>query len=188
MNVKFLNATSPMFWFWMSACLIPIIIHLIFRRRYQHIHWAAMKFLLAAYKKTKTTLLIEHILLLLLRIFIVMLLVFLFARPVSPSTQTSSGKKETHQHIIVLDTSYSMGLRQGRATSFGKAKKQVEIILRGANENDTISLITMNKSPELMLDYERIVYPAKANSQKKDIRDTDVFKKNNQNKTDSFIR
>ncbi len=62
-----------------AACAIPIIIHLLFRRRFQRLKWAAMKFLLAAYKKTKTTLLIEHILLLLLRILMIAVLVLIFA-------------------------------------------------------------------------------------------------------------
>ena len=42
---------------------VPIIIHLLNRRRFQVVRWGAMSFLLAAYKKTRRRLELESLIL-----------------------------------------------------------------------------------------------------------------------------
>src|SRR3954464_5659226 len=59
-----------------GAVSIPVIIHLINRRRYKIVPWAAMKFLLAAQKQTRKRMRIEQLLLLLVRMMILALIVF----------------------------------------------------------------------------------------------------------------
>src|SRR2546423_7994271 len=59
-----------------GAVSIPVIIHLINRRRYKIVPWAAMKFLLAAQKQTRKRMRIEQLLLLLVRMLILALIVF----------------------------------------------------------------------------------------------------------------
>ena len=46
---------------------VPLVIHLLNRRRYRTVPWAAMEFLLTAYKKRRKKLQVENLLLLLLR-------------------------------------------------------------------------------------------------------------------------
>ena len=47
-----------------AAVAIPVIIHLINRKRYKIVPWAAMQFLLAAQKQTRKCMRIEQLLLL----------------------------------------------------------------------------------------------------------------------------
>ena len=66
---------------------VPILIHLLHRRRYQVIRWPAMQFLLTAQVKTRQRLRLENLLLLLLRTLAVLLLAVSAARPFLPSAQ-----------------------------------------------------------------------------------------------------
>ena len=77
--MPFLN---PAFLAALGLVAIPLLIHLIRRRKLKVIHWAAMEFLLQSQRKQKRRLQIEEIILLLLRMLIVALAALAFARPV----------------------------------------------------------------------------------------------------------
>src|SRR5437763_7310170 len=62
-----------------AAVSVPIIIHLLSRRRYRIVTWAAMRFLLLAQKQTTRRLRLEQLILLLVRIGIVASLVLAMA-------------------------------------------------------------------------------------------------------------
>src|SRR4051812_19802266 len=62
-----------------GAVAIPVIIHLINRRRYKIVPWAAMRFLLAAQKQTRKRMRIEQLLLLVVRMVVLAALVFAMA-------------------------------------------------------------------------------------------------------------
>ena len=62
-----------------GAVSIPIIIHLLNRRRFRVVTWAAMRFLLAAQKKNSRRMRLEQIVLLALRCLLVLLLVLAMA-------------------------------------------------------------------------------------------------------------
>ena len=56
------------------AVSIPIIIHLLFRRRRKPVVWGAMRFLLEAYRRQRRRLTLEQIILLATRCLIVLLI------------------------------------------------------------------------------------------------------------------
>src|SRR5438874_5524072 len=71
---------------WLSALLVagiavsvPIIIHLLNRKRFRVVTWAAMRFLLAAQRKNSRRLRLEQLLLLAVRTLVVLLLVLAMA-------------------------------------------------------------------------------------------------------------
>lgn len=156
-----LNFFHPGLLYGLFACAIPIIIHLLFKRRFQRVQWAAMKFLLAAYKKTKTSLLLENILLLILRILIIVVLVLLFARPIARVAPQFAPSRPSENFLIVLDNSYSMGVRSGNVSPFDNAKQQAKAIIENARKNDKISVITMNERPREVITFATIVGDAK---------------------------
>ena len=65
-----------------AAFLIPLIIHLLNRRRVQRVAWGAMNLLREALRQRKRNLKIEQLLLLLTRIAIPIVLALCLARPV----------------------------------------------------------------------------------------------------------
>ena len=70
---------------------IPIIIHLLNRRRFRQVEWAPMRYLKLTIRRNRRRIQIEQLLLLLLRIALPVLLFLLLARPVLNPTGSRSG-------------------------------------------------------------------------------------------------
>src|SRR6185369_3412510 len=102
---------SPWFAFAGTALAsIPIIIHILNRRRFKTVHWAAMEYLLQAMKKNRRRLKFEHWLLLAMRCMLIFLMELALARPLGCDNNTiaSLGGQRTALHVFVIDNSYSM--------------------------------------------------------------------------------
>src|SRR5207248_11783739 len=78
MPLSFLN---PLLLWGIGLTSIPVIIHLLQRRRYRVVRWGAMEFLLLSVKKRSKRLRIEQLLLLLLRCLVILLVVLALCRP-----------------------------------------------------------------------------------------------------------
>jgi len=129
---------------------IPIIIHLINRRKYRRVPWAAMSFLIRAKRQAARRVWLEHWLLLLLRIALIVLLGLAVARPFTNASQLANITGGRGHHIILFDNSLSMQAVDGKGVSrFDRAKASVDQLLDSFPENDSVILITT-------------AYPAKA--------------------------
>jgi hypothetical protein len=142
-----------------GAVAIPIVIHLLSRRRYKVVTWAAMRFLLAAQKQNTRRLRIEQLILLLMRIAIVGLVVMAMASVtgwaeslwqwVAPGAAGYGGGKSGRTHyVIVLDGSLSMAVtEQGGKSCFEKARGVAENLLQGMQSGDAASILLMKDTP-----------------------------------------
>lgn len=91
---------------------VPIIIHLLNRQRHKPTPWAAMRFVLAAYRQTRRRVQVENWLLLLLRALAVAALALAIARPFTDAAGPLGGLTESRRDVaIVIDGSASMGYR-----------------------------------------------------------------------------
>ena len=113
--MQFLN---PILLWGLPLIAVPIVIHLLNRRRFQRVRWAAMEFLLSAMKRNRRRLQMQHWLILLLRTLAVLLLVFLVARPQLSGPML--GGVRTH-HVVCLDDSASMAQREGAGSAWRSA-------------------------------------------------------------------
>lgn len=121
LSLAFLN---PLLLWAVPLCSVPIVIHLLNRRRFKKVPWAAMEYLLAAMKRNRKRLRMEQWLVLLLRTLAVLLLVGLVSRP-----QFGGGLLGTKvHHVVVLDDSASMTQRSGSTTLFVKAQDRVRTL------------------------------------------------------------
>ncbi len=102
---------------------VPIIIHLLNKRKFRTIDWAAMDFLLEAEKKNRRRVKLENLLLLLMRCLAVLLIGLLLARP---SRSLNQGipliDAVTYERIVLLDDTVSMSARTGGDTAFSAAQ------------------------------------------------------------------
>jgi hypothetical protein len=94
------------------AASIPIIIHLINRRRHKTVKWAAMQFLLKATRESRGKKKLRHILILTCRALAIAALMFAAARPVV-SGLLGWGGGSIDTVVLILDRSASMELRPG---------------------------------------------------------------------------
>jgi len=107
--MTFLN--TALLWGLLAAS-IPIIIHLINRRRHKTVKWAAMQFLLKATRESRGKKKLRHILILTCRALAIAALIFAAARPVV-SGLLGWGGGSIDTVVLILDRSASMELRPG---------------------------------------------------------------------------
>jgi hypothetical protein len=107
--VTFLN--HLMLWGLLAAS-VPIIIHLLNRRRHKTIQWAAMQFLLKATRESRGKKKLRHFLILACRTLGIATLVFAAARPIV-SGLLGWGGGSIDLVVLVLDRSASMEARSG---------------------------------------------------------------------------
>lgn len=109
-----------------AAISLPIIIHLLNKRKFKIVDWAAMEFLLDADKKNRRRIRLENLILLLLRCLAVLLIAFLLARPFIPTTLTAGMLNAAqYERIILLDDSLSMQTRVGNESAWEVARKKL---------------------------------------------------------------
>ncbi len=137
------------------ACgLIPVVIHLINRRRDRRVPWAAMAFLLAASRRSAKRMWIEQWLLLALRVLLIVLLGWAIARPYLPLSAFLPNASSRIHRVIVLDNSGSMNADDGEGgTRFDRAKVFAKRLLATFDAQDAISLVTLAEPAEAVIDH-----------------------------------
>ena len=142
-----LSFLNPFLLWGAGLASIPLIIHILNRRRFKTVRWAAMEFLLKAYKENRRRVRFEQLLLLLLRMAAVALLAFLLSRPSASADEFGPWQSRVH-HVVLLDESGSMNESAQSGTSYGIAKRQlvdlVDKLARVARRNN--DLLTVMRS------------------------------------------
>lgn len=139
------------------AISIPVAIHLLNRRRYKVVNWAAMQFLLEALRKNRRRLKFEQWLLLCTRCALVGLIGLALARPFGcgDSTMARWAGRSAALHVIIIDNSYSMAYQSERPeakTHLDQAKKLArELIGRLSSGSDSVALITASSPAKAVI-------------------------------------
>jgi hypothetical protein len=132
---------------------VPLIIHLLNRQRHKPMPWAAMRFVQAAWRKTRRRVEFENLLLLLLRMAAIALLAFAIARPFTGAQSPLAGLTESRRDVVILvDASASMGWREGVETSFEKAVTRARELAHqlDAGRGDRVRLVLCGADPKLL--------------------------------------
>lgn len=126
------------------ACIaMPILVHLLTRRRRRTVRWGAMRFLLEAYRKQKRRLQLEQLILLLLRCALIALIGFAIARPLLGDAGSLGGARTL---VIVLDDSLTAGVTdtEGRSAFERTRSRAIELIdALDTARGDAVGLVTL---------------------------------------------
>lgn len=138
--------TPALAWAGAGAVSLPILIHLLARRRFKRIRWAAMDFLIDAERRNRRRVRMEEWILLALRCLAVLLLGFLVARPfMTPAGFAAAwGGGRRVERVFVVDDSFSMTLRTPGGTPFDRVKEGVRRVLESARRDtpdDTVTVL-----------------------------------------------
>lgn len=129
-----------------AAALIPLIVHLINRRRYKRTPWAAMGFLLAANQRSLRRIRLEHWVLLAVRTGAIVLFGLAVARPFL-SAASVIGLGESHWHrVLLIDNSLSASASEPDdqdRTHQPAAAAVADRLLAAFPRGDAISVITV---------------------------------------------
>jgi len=134
-----------------------VLIHLINMFRHRKVEWGAMEFILASYKKSRTRILLQQLLLMLLRILAVTAVILMCAGPkLEGKLLQWFGGYGTH-HIVLLDDSYSMNernLAQGGVPLFNDAIAVIQKIAEGGISggwgNDRLTLLKLSSADPVL--------------------------------------
>jgi hypothetical protein len=136
---------------------VPIIIHLLNRRRFRRIIWAAMEWLLAAQRKNARRIRIEQLILLAIRCLIMILIGLALAQPILQAMNLGVLGQSRMTRVIILDDSYSMnygGLKTAGQTAvvdlgtpFDKAKAVAKDLINLSSEGRDAIYVVLAGSP-----------------------------------------
>ncbi|MEK6644060.1 MAG: BatA domain-containing protein [Planctomycetota bacterium] len=134
-----------------AAVAGPILIHILSKRRFRRVQWAAMDFLLEAHRHNRRRVRMEQLILLVLRCLAMLLLALMIARPFLRAGTVGSllGSVGRTERIVLLDDSFSMGYRLSDGQSvFQRATAAVKQIAQSAaaeSPADTFTLILTSR-------------------------------------------
>jgi len=129
---------SPLFLAGIAAAAVPVAIHLIHRRRAKILPIATLRFLRLVPSRTIRKYRLEEYILMATRILLLALLALAGARPVLRDAAAAGGATVT---AIVLDDSWSMGLRAGGITRFQEAREAAVRVLRTLEDGDRAAIV-----------------------------------------------
>jgi hypothetical protein len=125
----------------LAAVALPVLAHLLSRRRYDVVQWGAMQFLDVG-RKTRRRIRLEQVLLLMLRMGMIAILALGFARPwLSGGFLANHTSKQNRDVVIVIDGSSSMGWQGKAQTPHSTAVQWAEQFLDTLRAGDSIALL-----------------------------------------------
>jgi hypothetical protein len=133
--------SSPLLLWGLGLAGLPILIHLLNKRKYRETQWAAMRFLLEAVRKNSRRIRIEQLILLAIRTLILILLVCALAQPTLKQLGPYFAADEPVHKIIVLDTSFSMGYEPAGKSRFEQARDIARQIVAESRQGDAFNLL-----------------------------------------------
>ncbi len=127
------------------AIASPILIHLLNKRRFKIVDWAAMDFLFEADKKNRRRVQLENFILLMLRCLAMLLIAFLLARPFLPSGMTGAlQQSQKFERVILIDDSLSQRVLNNSLPAMNVVKESIkQMISRFANSDESEDWLTV---------------------------------------------
>lgn len=136
--------------FGLIALVIPPIVHLLNRRRFEVVDWAAMQFLQIT-KKIRRRIVFEQVLLMLLRCLLILMLVLAIASPVlnlSCVNRLPYGRKlaslagqSNRDVVLIVDGSYSMEYEHNNSTADAAAREWGKRFLDDLLPGDRVAVL-----------------------------------------------
>ncbi len=143
--------SSGLMWAGVAAISIPIIIHLLNKRKFKIVDWAAMEFLLDADKKNRRRVRLENLILLLLRCLAVLLIGWFLARPFIPTSMTAGIINATqYERIVLVDDSLSMQARVGNESAWDQARLRLTRLMEAlaSDQSDNTLTLILTSQPD----------------------------------------
>ena len=139
------------FLFGLVAAAVPVVIHLLNRRRVKKIKFSSLEFLDEVNRQRMRRINLMRILILILRTLAVLMIVVAFARPTMRSGFLFAGSVPKNV-IVCLDASFSMGVNQETGTAFDAAKRIAKDIVDEASNSDEINVVVFSNTAEPALE------------------------------------
>ncbi|MSR58261.1 MAG: VWA domain-containing protein [Planctomycetaceae bacterium] len=125
------------------AALGPVVIHLLNRRRYKVVSWAAMDLLREATLRRQRSLRLRDLLLLTLRVLCVLMFGLALARPYFSSSGRAADPGQSVHAVLVVDNSLSMSYGELGGSLLEQARAQAADFVDRLPEGSRISILPL---------------------------------------------
>lgn len=130
----------PIFLFGLIAASLPLLIHLLNRRKLNRIRFPAVRFILMSQKRISRSYRLRHWILLALRTMAVVLLALLLANPIFQTGAGLFAGGGPVSLVILLDNSLSMTW-SGDGIGFKQAKEAARLLITSLGESDRAAIV-----------------------------------------------
>lgn len=146
----FLNAV---FLIALGAMVVPVVIHILNRRRLRKIRFSSLEFIDELNKRRMSKINLRRWIVLLLRTLAVLFLVIAFARPTLRSGAAVFARGGAPKHVIIcLDRSYSMRADQAQGTAFTQAQDIARRIVDESADHDIVNVVAFDAQAEALFE------------------------------------
>lgn len=135
----------PLYLYGLFAASLPLLIHLLNRRRLKRIRFPAVRFILLSQRRISRSYRLRHWLVLALRTLAVILLVLLLAHPVFQTGVGLLAGSGPASIVVLLDNSMSMTWSEG-GQGFEQAKQAVRRLVTALKAGDRAAVIPTHDS------------------------------------------
>lgn len=127
-----------------ASVAIPILIHLLLRQRRRPIQWAAMRFLMEAYRRQRRRMRVQQWLLLAARCLLLAALAAAIAQPLLERAGVLGSGRTLY---VLIDNGLASGVREGDGSAAGVAlerhKERAREMVRALGAGDRAALVTL---------------------------------------------
>jgi hypothetical protein len=135
----------------LATLAVPLLIHLLNRRRYEVVDWGAMQFLQVS-ETTRKRIFIEELLLMLVRMGLLALLVLGLAGPfVDVRLPAGLAGRTPRDVVLVLDGSGSMAASETDSTPWQEAQRWAASFLEELAPGDGVAVILAREQPIVLV-------------------------------------
>lgn len=135
----------------LCAIAIPILIHLLARQRRKPIEWAAMRFLIEAFRKHRRRLQLEQYILLATRCLILALLGVALARPILESAGLLKAGGSRAVYLVIDDGMTSAVQSADNQTAMSRHIKQAIDVVNTLGPGDAVGVVTAARPAQALL-------------------------------------
>ncbi len=140
MSLFFLH---PLYLFGLFAASVPLLIHLLNRRKLNRLRFPAVRFVLLSQRRISRSHRLKHWILLALRTLAVCLLVLLLANPIFQIGAGLFAGGGAVSLVVILDNSLSMQW-SSEGEGFKQAKEAVRALVSSLKDQDRMALVSTN--------------------------------------------
>ena len=143
--MTFLN---PLYLLGLAAAAIPIVIHLLTRKRPRRIEFSSVAFLREVNVAQLRRFRLRELLLLALRVLAIAFLTLALSRPALKGALGSHGSDAASSVVLLIDRSASMGATESRTALSQRAKERARAVLDALEPGDEIQVVPFDARPE----------------------------------------
>jgi hypothetical protein len=137
----------------LGAITLPIIIHLLNRRRVRKVPFSTLEFIYELSRRRMRKVNLRRILILLLRTLAVLFIVLTFAKPTLRSAAAFLLPGAAPKNVVIaLDASYSMGVDWETGTSFTRAKEVAKQVIDETGKDDLVNIVVFSSRAEVLFE------------------------------------